>query len=45
MCDIEDFTFPDKFRDQVEAQFASRKGKENFVEYEFKIWKGKKSFR
>jgi len=37
----EDFFFPDSLRHQAEAEFAGRKGKQNFVEYEFKEWKGK----
>ncbi|KAF9554172.1 dienelactone hydrolase endo-1,3,1,4-beta-D-glucanase [Agrocybe pediades] len=39
-CAEEDFNFSNELRDQCEAELASRKGKDNFVEYEFKIWKG-----
>ncbi|KAF4623970.1 hypothetical protein D9613_002402 [Agrocybe pediades] len=39
-CAEADFTFSNDMRDKCEAEFASRKGKENFVDYEFKIWKG-----
>ncbi len=32
--------FPAALRDKCEAEFVSRKDKENFVEYEFKEYKG-----
>lgn len=32
--------FPATLRDKSEAELASRKGKDNFVEYEFKVYKG-----
>jgi hypothetical protein len=37
----EDMTFPTKSRLAAEADFASRKGKDDFVEYEFKDYKGR----
>ncbi|KDR77601.1 hypothetical protein GALMADRAFT_245751 [Galerina marginata CBS 339.88] len=40
ICAEEDLFFPDTLRQQSEAVFAERKGKENFVEYEFKEYKG-----
>jgi carboxymethylenebutenolidase len=36
----DDAFFPDKLRDQSEAALAGRKDKPNFVEYEFKVYKG-----
>jgi dienelactone hydrolase len=36
----DDTFFPDALKDKSEAEFASRKDKENFVEYEFKVYKG-----
>ena len=36
----EDFTFGPSLKDEAEASFAARKGKENFVEYEFHDYKG-----
>ncbi|KAH9480066.1 Hydrolase tropI [Psilocybe cubensis] len=39
-CAEEDMWFPDTLRSAAEAEFASRKGKDNFVEYEFKEYKG-----
>ncbi|KAF9473996.1 dienelactone hydrolase endo-1,3,1,4-beta-D-glucanase [Pholiota conissans] len=40
ICAEDDMFFPDALRDQSEAEFASRKNKDNFVDYEFKIYKG-----
>ncbi|KAF4621841.1 hypothetical protein D9613_012100 [Agrocybe pediades] len=40
VCAQEDYFFPDSLRHQAEAEFARRKGKGNWVEYEFKEWKG-----
>ncbi len=36
----DDSWFPTALRNKSEAEFASRKDKENFVEYEFKEYKG-----
>ena len=36
----DDQWFPTDVQQKAEAIFAERKGKENFVEYEFKQWKG-----
>lgn len=36
----DDTFFPTALRDKSEAEFLSRKDKENFVEYEFKEYKG-----
>jgi len=36
----DDTFFPAALRDKCEAEFASRKDKDNFVEYEFKEYKG-----
>lgn len=38
---LDDMWFSNSLRLQCEAEFAARKGKENFVEYEFKEYKGK----
>ncbi|KAF8187740.1 dienelactone hydrolase endo-1,3,1,4-beta-D-glucanase [Pholiota molesta] len=40
ICAEDDAFFPDKLRDQSEAALAGRKDKPNFVEYEFKVYKG-----
>ncbi|KJA16308.1 hypothetical protein HYPSUDRAFT_71469 [Hypholoma sublateritium FD-334 SS-4] len=40
ICAEEDMYFPDSLRAQSEAEFAGRKDKPNFVEYEFKEYKG-----
>lgn len=37
---LDDMVFPNSFRSECEAEFAARKGKENFVEYEFQEYKG-----
>lgn len=39
-CFIEVMFFPDSFGAQSEAELAGRKDKPNFVEYEFKEYKG-----
>ena len=36
----EDFSFGPKLRNEAEAVFAARKDKPEFIEYEFKDWKG-----
>jgi hypothetical protein len=38
--DAEDFSFSNKLQHEAEAAFAERKGKDNFVEYEFHEYKG-----
>ncbi|KAF9528133.1 Alpha/Beta hydrolase protein [Crepidotus variabilis] len=40
VCAEEDVFFADKLRDQAEAELASRKGKDNFVDYEIMVYKG-----
>jgi carboxymethylenebutenolidase len=40
MDSAEDNTFPTKSRQAAEAIFAARKGKEDFVDYEFVDYKG-----
>ncbi|PPQ71948.1 hypothetical protein CVT25_002826 [Psilocybe cyanescens] len=40
VCAEDDMWFSNSLRLQCEAEFAARKGKENFVEYEFKEYKG-----
>ncbi|KAH9480067.1 Protein AIM2 [Psilocybe cubensis] len=40
VCAEDDMTFSKSFRSECEAHLAGRKGKENFVEYEFKEYKG-----
>lgn len=37
---VDDPTFPPLMREKAEVALAARKGKENFVEYEFKDYKG-----
>lgn len=39
---LEDSTFPPDMKNEAEAVFASRKGKPDFVEYEFKQYMGMK---
>ncbi|KIK69561.1 hypothetical protein GYMLUDRAFT_33934 [Collybiopsis luxurians FD-317 M1] len=39
-CAEEDFTFKPKLRQKSEAIFAARKSKDNFIDYEFKDYKG-----
>ena len=41
----DDQFFPTDVQQRAEAIFAERKGKENFVEYEFKQWKGLRRFK
>jgi hypothetical protein len=36
----DDLFFPATLRDKSEAKLESRKGKDNFVEYEFRVYKG-----
>ncbi|KAI3607861.1 dienelactone hydrolase endo--beta-d-glucanase [Moniliophthora roreri] len=40
VCAEEDFTFSQATRIKTEKEFQSRKGKENYVEYEFRDYKG-----
>ncbi|PPQ76098.1 hypothetical protein CVT26_004605 [Gymnopilus dilepis] len=40
VCAEDDMFFPDTLRNQAEAVFKAREGKDNFVEYEFKEYKG-----
>jgi len=40
----EDFSFSNKLQFEAEATFAERKGKDNFVEYEFHEYKGLPDF-
>ena len=37
---VDDYLFQNSLRDESEAELASRKDKENFVDYEFKVYKG-----
>ena len=37
----EDMLFPESLRLESEAVFAERKDKENYIDYEFKVYKGK----
>jgi len=39
-ANLDDVFFSNALRDKSEAELASRKEKENFVEYEFKVYKG-----
>ena len=38
---LEDMGFPESLRLASEAVFAERKGKENYIDYEVKVYKGK----
>ena len=38
--DADDFAFKKPLRDEAEASFAARRGKPEFVEYEFRDYKG-----
>ncbi|KAH7909894.1 Alpha/Beta hydrolase protein [Hygrophoropsis aurantiaca] len=40
VCAEEDPSFAPAFRNEAEAEFAARKDKENFVDYEFVVYKG-----
>ncbi|PPQ72819.1 hypothetical protein CVT24_012895 [Panaeolus cyanescens] len=40
VCAEDDMFFPDSLRDQSEAVFAARKGKDHYNEYEFQHYKG-----
>jgi hypothetical protein len=42
---VDDKWFPTDVQQKAEAIFAERKGKENFVEYEFRQWKGLRRFK
>jgi len=37
---LDDIFFPDSLRDKCEAVFAERNGKEDFLDYEFIVYKG-----
>jgi len=40
MIRVDDRFVPDPLRQESEAELASRKDKETFVDYEFKVYKG-----
>ena len=41
---VEDFGFKPKLRSKAEAIFAGRKDKPDYIDYEFKIYEGTRSY-